>query len=71
MDAQMNVTTFITKEYENIVNWTLGENKPNSKPIKANLMLLKIALSSNRFLRYNESVMKNILLRNEKHGHTQ
>jgi len=34
--SQMNVSTVITKEYENIANWTLGENKPNSKPIKAN-----------------------------------
>ena len=34
--SQMNVNTAITKDYENIANWTLGENKPNSKPIKAN-----------------------------------
>ncbi|MBA7663631.1 hypothetical protein ES703_71676 [subsurface metagenome] len=34
--AQMNVTSFYTVDYENIANWTLGENKPNSKPIKAN-----------------------------------
>jgi len=32
----MNVTSLITVEYENIANWKLGENKPNSKPIKAN-----------------------------------
>ncbi len=42
----MNVTLYNTKDYENIANWTLGENKPNlvrhslgeggSKPIKAN-----------------------------------
>jgi len=33
---QMNVTSLITVDYENISNWTLGENKPNqtqSKPI--------------------------------------
>ncbi len=30
----MNVTSLITVDYENIANWTLGENKPNSKPIK-------------------------------------
>ncbi len=28
-DDQMNVTSLITVEYENIANWTLGENKPN------------------------------------------
>jgi len=27
--SQMNVTSFITKHYENINDWTLGENKPN------------------------------------------
>jgi len=27
--AKMNVTSFITKYYENKPNWTLGENKPN------------------------------------------
>ena len=32
--AQMNVRPAITMDYENIANWTLGENKPNSKPIK-------------------------------------
>jgi hypothetical protein len=32
---QMNVNPYNTTDYENIANWTLGENKPNSKPIKA------------------------------------
>ena len=32
--SQMNVSIFSKKAYENIANWTLGENKPNSKPIK-------------------------------------
>jgi len=27
----MNVTSFIAMDYENIANWTLGENKPNSR----------------------------------------
>jgi hypothetical protein len=34
--AQMNVNKVLTKDYENISDWTLGENKPNSKPIKPN-----------------------------------
>ncbi len=34
--SQMNVILFIAKDYENISNWTLGENKPNSNPIKPN-----------------------------------
>ena len=33
----MNVNLYNTTDYENKSNWTLGENKPNSKPIKANL----------------------------------
>ncbi len=32
--SQVNVTSLITKDYENKSNWTLGENKPNSKPIQ-------------------------------------
>ena len=32
----MNVTSFYTKDYENESNWKLGENKANTKPIKAN-----------------------------------
>jgi hypothetical protein len=47
------------------------QNKPNSNPNKPNLMLPKIALSLSRFLRYNEWVMKNILLRYQKHGNAQ
>jgi hypothetical protein len=27
--CKMNVTSFITNKYENISDWTLGENKPN------------------------------------------
>jgi len=35
--SQMNVSIFSQKAYENKSNWTLGENKPNSNPNKANL----------------------------------
>ncbi len=31
---KMNVSSILTKDYENIANWTLVENKPNSNPIK-------------------------------------
>jgi hypothetical protein len=37
-NAQMNVTAVLVKDYENKRNWTLGENKPNSNPIKPNLV---------------------------------
>ena len=33
-DAQMNLSPNITKDYENGSNTTLGENKPNSNPIR-------------------------------------
>jgi len=32
----MNISSFITMDYENKRNWTLSENKPNSNPIKPN-----------------------------------
>jgi len=35
--SQMNANLYNTTDYENKSNWTLGENKPNSKPIKPNL----------------------------------
>jgi len=31
---KMNVSFFYTKDYENKSNWTLGQNKPNSNPIR-------------------------------------
>ena len=39
LDAQMNISSILTTDYENKSNWTLGQNKPNSKPIssKANM----------------------------------
>jgi len=41
LNARMNVTSFYTVDYENKSNWKLGENKPNSKPIKANTNPIK------------------------------
>ncbi len=32
----MNVCIFTQMDYENKYNWTIGQNKPNSNPIKAN-----------------------------------
>ncbi len=37
----MNVSIFLQKAYENISDWTLGKNKPNSNPIKANTKPIK------------------------------
>jgi len=38
----MNVSIFSKMAYENKSNWTLGESKPNSKPIKPNLRKAKM-----------------------------
>jgi hypothetical protein len=35
----MNVTSYITKEYENKSNWAICENEPNSNPNKPNFIL--------------------------------
>jgi hypothetical protein len=36
--SQMNVSIFLQMAYENKRDWTLGENKPNSNPIKPKLV---------------------------------
>ncbi len=40
--SQMNVNTFIKMAYENKRDWTIGESKPNSNPIKPNLRKAKM-----------------------------
>ncbi len=42
----MNVYPYNTTDYENKSNWTLGENKPNSNPIKPNFQKAKMNISS-------------------------
>ncbi len=44
--AKMSVNPYITTDYENIANWTLGENKPNSNPNKPNLKRAKMNVNS-------------------------
>jgi len=41
----MNLCIFSQKAYENKSIWTLGENKPNSNPIKPNLKRAKMDVS--------------------------
>ena len=38
----MNVSSFSQKDYVNISDWTLGENKPNTNPNKPNCRKSKI-----------------------------
>ncbi len=42
----MNVNPYNTRNYENIANWTLGENKPNSNPNKPNFRKAKMDVNS-------------------------
>jgi hypothetical protein len=44
----MNVNKVLSRDYENNSNWTLGENKPNTKPNKANFQ--KAAMDVNNVL---------------------
>jgi len=44
--SQMNLNSLLTKDYENKSNWTLGESKPNSKPIKPNFKKAKMNINS-------------------------
>jgi len=40
--SQMNLNIYNTTNYENISNWTIGQNKPNSNPIKPNFQKAKM-----------------------------
>ncbi|MHC4460969.1 MAG: hypothetical protein ACYS6W_03395 [Planctomycetota bacterium] len=42
----MNVSIFSKMAYEYKHNWTLGENKPNSNPIKPNLLDFQMNVSN-------------------------
>ena len=42
----MNVKSYNTKDYENKSNWTLGQSKPNSNPIKPNLRKAQMNVNS-------------------------
>ena len=62
LDAQMNVSSILTKDYENKWQRKVGKNKPNSNPIKAKFRTLfpltarpvrKKTLSSNGARDYN------------------
>ena len=38
----MNVNLYIIEDYKNKRNWTIGQSKPNSKPIKPNFQKAKM-----------------------------
>jgi hypothetical protein len=49
LDTQMNVSAVNTREYENISNWTLGENKPKQSQPVVSLPAPSIVEVSNLF----------------------
>ena len=60
---QMNVSPVITRKYENKSNWTLGENKANTKPIKPNTNPIK---ANFRKAKMNVSLVKTRNYNNEQ-----
>ena len=46
--SQMSANLYDTMDYENKSDWTLGQNKPNSNPIKPNLR--KAKMNANDFI---------------------
>ncbi len=44
--SQMSANLYDTTDYENKSNWTLGENKPNSNPIKPNFQKAQMNINS-------------------------
>ncbi len=42
----MNVNPYITKNYENKRDWTIGQSKPNSNPIKPNFRKAQMNVNS-------------------------
>ncbi len=46
--SQMNLSIFSAKDYENKHDWTIGQSKPNSNPIKANLSQFQCQTKPNK-----------------------
>jgi len=44
--SQMNVSILLQMDYENKRNWTIGQSKPNSKPIKPNFQKAQMNVNS-------------------------
>ncbi len=67
-NGKMNVRSLITVVYGNIVNWTLGENKPNSKPIQSQIKpnsldaQMNVSLAITRNYNNEQQTMNNELL---------
>ncbi len=71
--SQMNVNPYNAKDYENKSNWTLGENKPNSNPIKPNLRKAKmnVNLTLTKVYRKNDDFVVRINKPNFRNGQNE
>jgi hypothetical protein len=61
LDTQMNVSTNITGAYENKRNWTIGQSKPNSNPIKPNFQKAKMNVNltlTKDYIKYDDFVVR-------------
>jgi len=69
----MNVKSYNTRDYENIANWTLGQNKPNSNPIKPNLRKAKmnVNLTLTKVYRKNDDFSVRINKPNFRNGQNE
>jgi len=45
-EGKIDAKCVFTKDYENKSNWTLGENKPDSNPIKPNFLKAQMIVNS-------------------------
>ncbi len=46
LNAQMNISSVLTRDYENNIAFGLRKNKPNTKPIKANFRKAKMNVTT-------------------------
>ncbi len=53
---QMNVNTYNIKDYERKRDWTLGQNKPNSNPIKPNFRKAKMNANAFSTMNYKDFI---------------
>ena len=69
----MNVNLYNTTDYENIANWTLGQNKPNSNPIKPNFRKaqMNVSLTFTKDYRKNDDFLVRINKPNFRNGQNE
>ncbi len=54
----MNANTFTQMAYKNKSNWTLGESKPNSNPIKPNFKIMNVNFCATVYYESKQKALK-------------